>query len=83
MIAFLRRLWLAYMDRADAGLAITEHPAMPSAKFGAKTPTDTYDYLKARRAALKAKTRTATGRKYQRPQKPVDNVVPMRGRKQA
>lgn len=70
---WLRRLYIRILDRHDPAAVMQTLP----------TPTERYDYLKARRAALKAKTRTATGRKYQRPQKPVDNVVPMRGRKQA
>ena len=54
MIGWLRRLWLARMDRHDPA-AVMQTP---------KAPNGAYDYAKARAGYLKAQKQSETGRKY-------------------
>jgi hypothetical protein len=60
MISFLRRLYLAFLNRHDAGLDKVRH------RFGHKSVSDTYDHQKARQGYLKAQRQSATGRKYRK-----------------
>lgn len=66
----LTRFWNRH-DPAWASTGIKHNPGMDAP----------YSYATARSAALKARTRTESGRKYKRPAKPTATVVDIRRRR--